>query len=89
MPSGWEMKVDPQHKAYFVDHKNKISTYDDPRIPKLRTQPPVSSPVQPPLQPPLQPSQKRNVVINGAKLNDTEVGQLEKLVGMVIDGDYW
>jgi len=33
-PPGWEMKYDPQGKPFFVDHINKRTTYDDPRIRK-------------------------------------------------------
>jgi len=31
-PPGWEMKYDPQGKPFFVDHINKRTCYDDPRM---------------------------------------------------------
>jgi len=34
LPSGWEMKYDQQGKPYFIDHVNKATTYDDPRMKK-------------------------------------------------------
>jgi len=33
LPPFWEMKYDQAGRPYFVDHKNKTSTYSDPRIP--------------------------------------------------------
>jgi hypothetical protein len=32
LPSGWEKRYDQQQKPYFVDHNNKTTTYDDPRV---------------------------------------------------------
>lgn len=31
LPPGWEQRVDPQGRPYYVDHSTKKSTYDDPR----------------------------------------------------------
>lgn len=32
LPFGWEARVDPQGKIYFVDHNTKSTTYRDPRL---------------------------------------------------------
>ena len=32
LPLGWDMAVDPSGLTYFIDHNNKRTTYDDPRI---------------------------------------------------------
>lgn len=34
LPSGWEVQYDQQRRPYYVDHINKKTTYEDPRIPK-------------------------------------------------------
>lgn len=34
LPEGWEIRVDVKGVSYFVDHKNKISSYSDPRASK-------------------------------------------------------
>jgi len=62
LPSGWEKKTDPQGRCYFVNHKDKTTTWllpitgaTDPRVQKKRsmsdapkrTVPP--SPIKPPL----------------------------------------
>lgn len=31
LPSHWERKFDPEGRAYFVNHKNKTTQWDDPR----------------------------------------------------------
>jgi len=31
LPKGWESKLDPQRRTYFIDHNNRRTTYDDPR----------------------------------------------------------
>lgn len=31
LPSHWERKIDPEGRAYFVNHKNKTTQWDDPR----------------------------------------------------------
>lgn len=33
LPSGWEMKMTPQGKIYFVDHNTRTTTWEDPRLP--------------------------------------------------------
>ncbi|KAK3551937.1 hypothetical protein QTP70_031518, partial [Hemibagrus guttatus] len=33
LPRGWEIKVDPQGKSFFVDHNSRDTTFIDPRIP--------------------------------------------------------
>lgn len=33
LPTGWEMRVSPDGRPYFLDHGAKISTWDDPRVP--------------------------------------------------------
>lgn len=38
MPEGWEMAVDPSGKRYFMDHKTRTTTWDDPRIRILQEQ---------------------------------------------------
>lgn len=35
LPAGWEMRVSPDGRPYFLDHGAKTSTWDDPRIPTL------------------------------------------------------
>ncbi|GAA5978585.1 hypothetical protein JCM10908_004413 [Rhodotorula pacifica] len=35
LPSGWERRVTPSGRAYFVDHNTKTTTWDDPRVPSL------------------------------------------------------
>jgi len=35
LPPGWEMRLDDRGKMYFIDHRNKKSTYNDPRDKKL------------------------------------------------------
>jgi hypothetical protein len=25
LPSGWEMRMDPQGRPYYIDHNNKVS----------------------------------------------------------------
>ncbi|KAJ1568509.1 hypothetical protein HK405_001117 [Cladochytrium tenue] len=32
LPSGWEMRITNNNRAYFVDHNSKITTWDDPRL---------------------------------------------------------
>ena len=33
LPSGWEMRLTSTARVYFVDHKTKTTTWDDPRLP--------------------------------------------------------
>ena len=33
LPAGWEMRISPDGRQYFLDHGAKTSTWDDPRIP--------------------------------------------------------
>lgn len=33
LPSGWEMRLTSTGRMYFVDHKTKITSWDDPRVP--------------------------------------------------------
>jgi E3 ubiquitin-protein ligase NEDD4 len=33
LPSGWEMRLTPSGKVYFVDHNTRTTTWDDPRLP--------------------------------------------------------
>ncbi|GAA5877402.1 hypothetical protein JCM3774_003587 [Rhodotorula dairenensis] len=35
LPSGWERRVTPTGRPYFVDHNTKTTTWDDPRVPSL------------------------------------------------------
>lgn len=39
LPPGWEQKMDPQGRRYFIDHNTKRSTYDDPR----KSTPPINN----------------------------------------------
>jgi len=32
LPDGWEMAYDPTGKRYFIDHNNKKTTWEDPRL---------------------------------------------------------
>lgn len=32
LPPGWEITYDAQGKVYYVDHVNKVGSYDDPRL---------------------------------------------------------
>ncbi|OTF74823.1 Yes-associated protein 1-like protein, partial [Euroglyphus maynei] len=32
LPNGWSMSFDSNGERYFIDHKHKITTWDDPRI---------------------------------------------------------
>ena len=33
LPSYWEMKIDPgSGKPFFIDHRNRVTTWQDPRI---------------------------------------------------------
>ena len=33
LPEFWEMKVDPSNgKPFFIDHRNRVTTWQDPRI---------------------------------------------------------
>ncbi|KAL4069938.1 hypothetical protein V8B97DRAFT_1900771 [Scleroderma yunnanense] len=32
LPSGWEMRVTPTGRPYFVDHKTRTTSWDDPRL---------------------------------------------------------
>jgi hypothetical protein len=34
LPQGWEMRYDQQGRPYYIDHINRRSTYDDPRVQK-------------------------------------------------------
>jgi len=34
LPYGWESRLDPRGRVYFIDHNNKRTTYQDPRISK-------------------------------------------------------
>ncbi|ORY75381.1 hypothetical protein BCR35DRAFT_293021 [Leucosporidium creatinivorum] len=36
LPEGWELKFAPNGKAYFVDHNNRRTTWEDPRGPPPR-----------------------------------------------------
>lgn len=34
LPPGWEIKIDPQTGwPFFVDHNNRTTTWNDPRVP--------------------------------------------------------
>ncbi|KIM30176.1 hypothetical protein M408DRAFT_328262 [Serendipita vermifera MAFF 305830] len=33
LPSGWEMRLTPTARVYFMDHNSKTTTWDDPRLP--------------------------------------------------------
>ena len=35
LPPGWEIRSDQSGRRYFVDHNNKITTWDDPRASAL------------------------------------------------------
>ncbi|KAG8832004.1 hypothetical protein FRC17_002223, partial [Serendipita sp. 399] len=35
LPSGWEAKLTPQGKVYFVDHNTRTTSWEDPRMPSL------------------------------------------------------
>lgn len=31
LPSGWEKRVQPDGRVYFVNHKNRTTQWEDPR----------------------------------------------------------
>lgn len=31
LPEGWEKRIDPNGRVYFVNHKNKTTQWEDPR----------------------------------------------------------
>lgn len=31
LPSGWERRVQPEGRVYFVNHKNRTTQWEDPR----------------------------------------------------------
>ena len=31
LPDGWEKRVEPNGRVYFVNHKNRTTQWDDPR----------------------------------------------------------
>jgi E3 ubiquitin-protein ligase NEDD4 len=33
LPAGWEMRISPDGRPYYLDHGAKTSTWDDPRVP--------------------------------------------------------
>ena len=33
LPLGWEVRVDPSGRPFFIDHNTRSTTYDDPRFP--------------------------------------------------------
>ena len=33
LPSGWEMRLTPSSRIYFINHNTKMTTWDDPRLP--------------------------------------------------------
>ena len=35
LPSGWEMRLTPTNRVYFIDKNTKRTTWDDPRLPSL------------------------------------------------------
>ena len=35
LPSGWEMRLTPTKRLYFIDHNTNTTTWDDPRLPSL------------------------------------------------------
>ena len=35
LPSGWELRLDPKARVYFVDHNTRTTTWDDPRLQSL------------------------------------------------------
>lgn len=36
LPQGWEMKVDPgSGRPFFIDHKTRTTSWEDPRTQKL------------------------------------------------------
>jgi E3 ubiquitin-protein ligase NEDD4 len=35
LPSGWEMRLDPKGRVYFVDHKTRTTSWDHPGSPSL------------------------------------------------------
>lgn len=63
LPPGWEMKVDPgSGKPFFIDHKTRTTSWEDPRTQKAYTvpgsQPANQSPAQPYQMPSANPSQQ-------------------------------
>lgn len=61
LPPGWEIKIDPQTGwPFFVDHNNRTTTWNDPRVPpegpkvsKARAAPLPVAPPPPSPQPPI------------------------------------
>ncbi len=35
LPAGWECRVDKHGRCFFIDHRNKSTSYIDPRLPRL------------------------------------------------------
>ena len=33
LPAGWDMRLTPTGRMYFIDHNTKTTTWDDPRLP--------------------------------------------------------
>jgi len=31
LPPGWEQRITPEGRVYFVDHENRTTTWNDPR----------------------------------------------------------
>ncbi|KXS21640.1 HECT-type ubiquitin-protein ligase E3 Pub1 [Gonapodya prolifera JEL478] len=52
LPAGWEARVTPEGRQYFVDHNTRATTWHDPRVP--RSNAPSGTPPQAP-RPPTQP----------------------------------
>lgn len=39
LPSGWEQRVDPYGRVYFVDHNTRTTSWEDPRLKQTAPQP--------------------------------------------------
>ena len=35
LPQEWEIRADPQGRPYFINHTQRYSTYQDPRLPPV------------------------------------------------------
>ncbi|KAJ3342352.1 hypothetical protein HDU93_002468 [Gonapodya sp. JEL0774] len=52
LPAGWEARVTPEGRPYFVDHNTRTTTWHDPRVPRTSAGPVAPQPApRPPTQP--------------------------------------
>ncbi|EGC36463.1 hypothetical protein DICPUDRAFT_151089 [Dictyostelium purpureum] len=59
LPHGWEVKMDPYGRVYFVDHINKVTTWTKPQLKDHQQQFQQQQPPPPPQQFQLQPQHQQ------------------------------